>query len=215
MVGQGPGTTLALTRQCSHGAGRMHKTLSDLVREIEYVDVHGQLRTINDKEELRAASGCFGLIGVITHLTFELDPMSFAVMKLVKVDVIDAVPPPPSMSRNDIPEPLQKSRTEEQIKKAQQDFENRATNHYYSEWFWFPYSDQIWLNTWETSSDKSGVKGYPSKKQIAFQWLQAIGMEALQKTGGVGLISTTAVCKSSLKGFGWWSLTDEPAKQRG
>jgi len=141
--------------------------------------------------------------------------MSFAVMKPAKVDVIDAVPPPPSMSRNDIPKPLNKPRTEEQIKKAQQEFENRATNHYYSEWFWFPYSDQIWLNKWEISSDKSGVKEYPSKMQIAYQWLQAIGMEAFQKTGSVGLISASGVCKSSFAGHGRRSFNKEPVKQRG
>ena len=42
----------------------------------EYVDVHGELQMVGNKEELRAASGCFGLLGVITYLTFELDPMS-------------------------------------------------------------------------------------------------------------------------------------------
>ena len=170
--------------------------MSDLVRKIEYVDANGKLQSIDNKEELRAVSGCFGLIGVITHLTLELDPMCFAVMKPLKMDVVDAIPPPPSLSRDDIPKPLQKPRSDAQIKKAQEDFENRATNHYYSEWFWFPYSDQIWINTWETSNDKSGVKGYPSKWQIVLQWLQAIGMEALQSIGGVGLIKASGVCES-------------------
>ena len=179
----------------SHGAGRRHKTLSDLVRQIEYVDVHGTFQVIDNKDDLRAASGCFGLIGVVTHLTLELDPMVYANMKPAKVDVIDAIPPPPSMPRSLVPKQLYQERTAEQIKKAQEDFENRATNHYYAEWFWFPYSNQLWINTWDTTEDKSDVKGYPSKKEIVLQWIQAVAMEALQKTGLVGLAKTSTICK--------------------
>ena len=180
----------------SHGAGRRHQTLSDLVRQIEYVDAHGNFQVIDNKDDLRAASGCFGLIGVITHLVLELDPMIYAVMKPTKMDVIDVIPPPPSMPRSQIPKQLYKDRTEEQIKKAQEDFENRATNHYYAEWFWFPYSNQIWLNTWDTTEDKTGVQGYPSKFEIVLQWIQAVAMEALQKTGIIGIAKTSTICKS-------------------
>ena len=184
-----------LTAFISHGAGRRHKTLSDLVRQIEYVDALGTFQVIDNKDDLRAASGCFGLIGVITHLTLELDPMVYADMKPAKVDVIDAIPPPTSMPRSLIPRQLYQDRSEGQIRKAQEDFENRATNHYYAEWFWFPYSNQIWINTWDTTEDKSDVKGYPSKKEIVLQWIQAVAMEALQKTGIVGLAKTSTICK--------------------
>lgn len=122
--------------------------------------------------------------------------MSYAVMKPAKIDVIDAIPPPPSMPRSRIPKPLYQERTDEQIRKAQEDFEHRATNHYYAEWFWFPYSNQMWINTWDTTEDKTNVKGFPSKKEIVLQWIQAIAMEAAQKTGIVGLARTSLVCKS-------------------
>lgn len=46
-----------------HGAGITHKTLSDLVREIEYVDVHGEVQTLGDPAMLKAAAGAFGLLG--------------------------------------------------------------------------------------------------------------------------------------------------------
>lgn len=35
---------------------------------------------VDDAEELKAAAGAFGLLGVVTHITFELDAMTYAVM---------------------------------------------------------------------------------------------------------------------------------------
>jgi FAD/FMN-containing dehydrogenase len=63
-----------------HGAGISHKTLSDYVRRIEYIDCKGDLQVVDDAYQLRAAAGAFGLLGVVTHITFELDAMSYAVM---------------------------------------------------------------------------------------------------------------------------------------
>lgn len=63
-----------------HGAGITHKTLSDYVRRIEYVDCKGEHRTVDDPYLIKAAAGAFGLLGVVTHITFELDAMSYAVM---------------------------------------------------------------------------------------------------------------------------------------
>lgn len=77
-----------------HGAGRQHPTLSDLVRKVEYVDCHGILLTVEDPAQLKAASGCFGLMRVITHLTLEFEPMSYVLMNPQKIPVVHAVPPP-------------------------------------------------------------------------------------------------------------------------
>ena len=63
-----------------HGAGISHKTLSDYVRRIEYVDCNGKLRAVDDPYLIKAAAGAFGLLGVVTHITFELDAMTYAVM---------------------------------------------------------------------------------------------------------------------------------------
>lgn len=63
-----------------HGAGISHKTLSDYVRAIEYVDCHGKLQLVDDPRLIKAAAGAFGLLGVVTHITFELDAMSYAIM---------------------------------------------------------------------------------------------------------------------------------------
>jgi hypothetical protein len=63
-----------------HGAGISHKTLSDYVRRIEYIDCNGKLQVVNDAHQIQAAAGAFGLLGVVTHITFELDAMTYAVM---------------------------------------------------------------------------------------------------------------------------------------
>ncbi|KAI8717644.1 FAD-binding PCMH-type domain-containing protein [Fusarium sp. LHS14.1] len=146
-----------------HGAGIKHPTLSDLVRCIEYVDVHGELRTVDmaDAKLLKAASGCFGLLGVVTHITFECDPMSTAVMIPMKLDAIDAIPPPPKDS--DIPEPLRQPRTEQEKQTA----------------FWFPYSSQVWVNTWKTDNNTKDVVNYPS---TAKTFIQILGT-AIMNTG--------------------------------
>jgi len=91
-----------------HGAGRRDKNLSDIVRRMEYVDANGELQKITAKDAgwLKAAAGCFGLMGVITYLTFELDPMTYALMRPAKLPVIQAIPPPPGMSSDMIPPAL-------------------------------------------------------------------------------------------------------------
>lgn len=75
-----------------HGAGRRNMTLSDLVRKIEYVDANGESRYVDNPDQLRAASGCFGLMGVVTHITMEFPPMTYAQLAPKKMPVIQAVP---------------------------------------------------------------------------------------------------------------------------
>ena len=168
----------------SHGAGISHPTLSDLVRCIEYVDVNAEVRTLNmaDPDLLRAASGCFGLLGVVTHLTFECDAMSTAVMRPLKLKVIDAIPPPPDLKDTDIPEALRPERVRTQKEKqiAQDNFERRANHDYYAEWFWFPFSSLVWVNTWGTDPSTTNVVEYPSKIKTVFQVFGTIAMNIAQ-----------------------------------
>ncbi|KAF5010614.1 hypothetical protein FDECE_3245 [Fusarium decemcellulare] len=166
-----------------HGAGRRHKTLSDLVRKIEYVDANGQLRVVDKAEHLRAASGCFGLMGVVTHITLEFEPMTYAQLAPLKIPVIQAVPPPPGMDEKRIPPSLLKdwkNLTPTEKEKCQKDFEQRATNDYYSEWFWFPYADNAWVNTWNNTKDANGVEDFPTDKQIFLSFIQTFLMNVLQ-----------------------------------
>ena len=190
---------------CSHGAGRKHKTLSDLVRRIEYVDAHGEARVIDqtDPEFLTAASGCFGLMGVITHLTLALDIMTFAVMKPKKMPVVQAIPPPPGYV---VPEALRPKLplTPAEMAQAQAEFERRATSDYYAEWFWFPYSDYAWINTWETTTDPEGTIDYPGTFYKVLQLASSLLLQVLQETAALTKtaqwfphVRTTLICEVS------------------
>ena len=171
--------------------------MSDLVKQIEYVDAHGNLRVIKESDErfLKAASGCFGLMGVITHLTLEVDPMTYAEMWPLKVPTILAIPPPAGVNppsalikaRDEYLQALEKEtgvkKSLEQVEKeAQADFETRANEDYYAEWFWFPYADYVWVNTWKNTTDSSNVQEYPSKPRIFVQWIETVLMNVLQYT---------------------------------
>ncbi|RFN54297.1 putative xylitol oxidase [Fusarium flagelliforme] len=166
-----------------HGAGRQNMTLSDLVRKVEYVDANGNLQTVEKPEHLRAASGCFGLMGVVTHITMEFPPMSYAQLDPKKIPVIQAVPPPPGLAEKDIPPALLKYWTplsDVEKQKCQKDFEDRATNDYYAEWFWFPYSDFSWVNTWNKTDDPKGVESFPSPTQIILSFFETAAMNMVQ-----------------------------------
>ncbi|KAF2495420.1 hypothetical protein BU16DRAFT_510261 [Lophium mytilinum] len=157
-----------------HGAGISHKTISDHVRRIEYVDCNGELRVVDDPYLIKAAAGAFGLLGVVTHITIELDAMTYAIMQPVKVDVGLAIPP---TSLDQIPKALRESwfnesNAQEKIVSAKKDFEKRAAEDYYSEWFWFSYQKKTWVNTFNTTSDPTGAIDYPSEANTFLQWIQ-------------------------------------------
>ncbi|KAI5792562.1 hypothetical protein DFH27DRAFT_485502 [Peziza echinospora] len=154
-----------------HGAGLRHKTVSDIVRKISYVDANGNPQTVDgsNPELLRAAAGSFGLLGVITHITFELDKMTYAVMKPEKTNVNLAIPPPADYT---VPPALQKFYFPSQLSAARAEFVNKANTKYFSEWFWFPYQDEVFVNCWDTTTDRTGVKDYPSPPDVFLQWLQ-------------------------------------------
>ncbi|KAJ4303386.1 hypothetical protein N0V90_002279 [Kalmusia sp. IMI 367209] len=157
-----------------HGAGITHKTLSDYVRRIEYVDCNGELRTVDDSIHIKAAAGAFGLLGVVTHITFELDAMTYAVIKPLKEDVGLGIPP---MDKTDIPVALRSDwfdspDAHQLILSATEEFKQRAANDYYSEWFWFPYQKKVWTNTFNTTTDPTGAINYPEDSGVFLQWVQ-------------------------------------------
>jgi hypothetical protein len=152
-----------------HGGGRLHKTVNDQVRAIEYVDANGIHCTISDPAQLSAAAGCFGLLGIVTHVTLEINKMTYALTRPFKPDISLAIPP---LNPSDVPLALQKTHPATQLAAAQADFEARATNDYYSEWFWFPYQKKAWVNTWNDTADETGVVEYPSAFETWLQWVQ-------------------------------------------
>ncbi|KAI9881007.1 MAG: hypothetical protein M1830_009501 [Pleopsidium flavum] len=152
-----------------HGAGRRNKTLSDQVRVIEYVDANGQHQLLSDNNHLKAAAGCFGLLGLVTHITFELHAMTYAVMKPRKRDIGLAIPP---LNRSDVPLALHRTWTDTQLAEALKDFESSAADDYYCEWFWFTYQTQAWVNVWNTTTETTDVVDYPAPWQVWLQWVQ-------------------------------------------
>ena len=84
-------------------------------------------------------------------------------------DIGLAIPP---LSRDDIPVALRKTFTDAQYAAALREFESRASNDYYSEWFWFTRSQQAWVNTWNTTDDPTGSVEYPSPFETWCQWVQ-------------------------------------------
>ncbi|KAI0843225.1 hypothetical protein F5Y06DRAFT_257215 [Hypoxylon sp. FL0890] len=167
-----------------HGAGRKHPTLSDLVHTIEYVDVNGNMQTISkdkDPSFMAVASGCFGLLGIVTHITLELDPMTYTAMVPRKIPVMQAIPPPPGLADEDIPEPLRIKMSPQQRAEAQANFENQA-QWFYSEWFWFPYTTKVWVNCWNNTEDGQGAEEYPSKAEVFVQWAETVAIQVIQES---------------------------------
>ncbi|KAF2711582.1 hypothetical protein K504DRAFT_532151 [Pleomassaria siparia CBS 279.74] len=176
-----------------HGAGISHKTLSDYVRRIEYIDCNGKLQMVDDLYLLKAAAGGFGLLGVITHITFELDAMTYAVMQPLESDVGLGVPP---LSKKDIPLALRgdwynSPDASQQIAKATAEFERRSANDYYSEWFWFPYQKKVWTNTFNTTTDATGAVNYPDDGNVFLQWIQ----------GWLGGVITSVPFFNAIRGY--------------
>ena len=153
-----------------HGSGFAHKSINDYIRSVEYVDVNGAVQTITDPNELHAALGCFGLLGIITHITYEVKKMKFAVMKPRKVKTMLAIPPPdPSL----VPEALHAEVSPEELQDAIIDFERRAGQDHYAEWSWFSYQSDVLVNTWSTVPDGEGQEDYPTPAQTFMQWIAA------------------------------------------
>jgi hypothetical protein len=137
-----------------HGAGLSTSTLSDLVVEVCYIDASGQEQSISDPTELKAASGCFGLLGIVTSITLQVEEMTIAEMRPAQVPVVLAIPPPEGHA---IPKIIQKQMeeagiTDEDIANARKEWIRRCEEDHFHEWFWFPYQKNAWVNTWKSRS---------------------------------------------------------------
>lgn len=149
-----------------HGSGIQHPTISDLVREIEFVNANGDIQTVNDPALLRAAGGCFGILGPVLSLTLELVEMSYAVIEPRKVDVSIAIPPP-NFDERYIPKQLrQKSYSRVDMENAFDEFKTAVESCYYSEYTWFAYNDQCFINNWQNNGKKEDVK-------LSSQWMES------------------------------------------
>ncbi|KAI4727999.1 hypothetical protein E4T49_04189, partial [Aureobasidium sp. EXF-10728] len=163
-------TTGGIIASMCHGAGFAHKSINDYVRSLEYVDANGTVQTVTEPSELHAALGCFGLLGIITHVTYEVKKMTFAVMQPRKVKTMLAIPPP---DLSQVPEALHVETTPEELKQAITDFERRAGQDHYAEWSWFSYQSDVLVNTWSTVPNAEGQEDYTTPVQSFLQWIAA------------------------------------------
>ncbi|CAE6354033.1 unnamed protein product [Rhizoctonia solani] len=158
-----------------HGAGFDTKTLSDLVVEFHYIDPNGNKKSISDPDQLKAASGCFGLLGICTAVTLRLDAMSKVVMNPAKINLPLAIPPPVNYKIPAELEYLMDGVTPQQLEQARKDFVQTCKDDYL-EWFWFPTTKKVWVNTWKKVdvdvSTLETLEPYPSQLGALVQWIQ-------------------------------------------
>jgi len=95
--------------------------------------------------------------------------MTYADLRPLKQDINLAIPPPPGFT---VPAALRKSYTSAEFEAARQDFIRKAENSYYSEWFWFAYQPQAFVNCWDNTGDASGVIDYPTYPDLFLQWVE-------------------------------------------
>lgn len=163
-----------------HGAGWRHRTLSDLVYEIEFVNAKGELQTVRDPDQLAAAAGCFGLLGIVTSLTLKLDPMTAARMRPEKKPLALTIPPPAGLR---VPDAVDlRGIAPQQLEAAWADFVTRAETSYYAEWFWFTFQDECWINTWKNDGDLAAAKDYPGPLESEVQAVEELIANILNET---------------------------------
>lgn len=156
-----------------HGAGLTHATtVADLVADVTFVNARGVVQTVDDPVQLRAAAGCFGLRGVVVAYTLRAVPMGFAAYAPRTVPTPLAVPP---LLRADLPRNRDFSDadfTDAQLAAAAATFE-RDARRFYAEWFWFPYQEECWVNTWDLGAPDPGDDVRPSAADVHAQNVQA------------------------------------------
>lgn len=182
-----------------HGAGIKNQTLSDLVYEIEFVNPKGLIQRVSDPAQLRAASGAFGLLGIVTAVTLRLDEMSYARMLPSKTPVMQSVPPPANF---DVPTALRPSKPykAEKMKEFVDAFESHCKDDSYAEWFWFPLQQETWNNCWQTQKDGASKAKPMSECSALSQGLQGILGQAFNETLGQfsGWLQTQLLAKSAM-----------------
>ena len=130
--------------------------------------MNGNTQVISDKGELLAAAGCFGLLGIVTYITYEVKKTRYAVMRPRKIPTMLAIPPP---DRTKVPEALQIDVTDAQLESAMRLFEEQAGGAEFAEWTWYPYQSDVFVNIWNTTPDKEGSIEYVNNAQVFLQWL--------------------------------------------
>jgi hypothetical protein len=163
-------TTSGIVGSMCHGAGLAHKAINDFIRSIDFVDANGLVQSVTEPRELQAAVGCFGLLGIITHVTYEVRKLTYACMQPRKVKTMLAIPPP---DLGQVPKALNVDITPTELQDVVDDFERRAGQDHYAEWSWFSYQSDVLVNTWSTVADGADREDYTTPIQAFLQWIAA------------------------------------------
>ncbi|KAJ3194254.1 hypothetical protein HK101_003140 [Irineochytrium annulatum] len=128
-------------------------SLRDLIVAMEIINCHGDLMTIVDPEDMRAAVGCFGILGPVITMTVKaerIESLGAAVVQPAWMDVHAAVPSDES---------------------ASSDWASFAENcsKYNAEWIWFVYQSQCYVNCWDrrtvvSANEVLALNRYPDEK---------------------------------------------------
>ena len=51
-------------------------------------------QVVDDPIKLRSVAGAFGLLGIVTHITFRMDKMTYARYHPKKTNMLDSIPRP-------------------------------------------------------------------------------------------------------------------------
>ena len=78
----------------THGAGIKNPNLSDIVIKLEFVNALGELQIVDDPKLLKSVSGAFGLLGIVTSITFCMDKMTYARYHPKKTNMVESIPRP-------------------------------------------------------------------------------------------------------------------------
>lgn len=193
------------TSPMTHGTGLQHPTMSDLVVEVEFVNVNGELQTVNSESKLRAAAGALGVMGIITAVTMRLQRMTYAAMKPYKTPAMLGIPPPLTKEGQPaipIPSQLNGGFSAAQLKGAQETFELQVANEYYNEYFWFPFQEKAFVNCWQNDGDPAKSKTLSNCEALMQDVQGALGSVANAVLGafqGDGEFMTKFVAWSAMK----------------
>lgn len=156
-----------------HGSGLTHaQTVADLVAAVTFVNALGVVQTVDDPVQLRAAAGCFGLLGVVVAYTLRAVPMGIAAYAPRAVPTPLAVPP---LARADVPRNRDfavADYTDDELAAAAAAF-GRDARRFYAEWFWFPYQADCWVNAWGLGAPDPGDDVRPDAADVRAQNVQA------------------------------------------
>ena len=106
--------------------------------------------------------------------------MSFATFKPTTPRLALAIPPPAGFP---VPKAVDMSGiSQTALDQARTRFVAQCEDDYYSEWFWFPYQQDAWVNCWNNDGARKDARPYPDELNTRVQELATYLLELTQNT---------------------------------